>query len=322
MPIAPIDVAGYDEVYRFECGPNVVFVALHAVLSGRSFGGTRFQAYPDEAAALADVLALARAMSRKVVMSGIDGGGGKTVIIDRGGDRAATLAAVGAFIEELGGRYRTGSDVGITPADLAALTEATQYVACGDLAAPTAETVRSCMFALSGPIASVAIQGLGAIGRSLAETLLARGIRVVATDAVDVDVAGVEMVAPGAIYDVACDVFAPCAVGGVLDADTIARLRCGIVCGGANNPLKSAEDAERLRARAIRYVPDFIANCGATIVGASRALNQPELIAERMAAVPGRAAAIVDRAEQTTRSPHHVAIDMADARIDELRRAG
>ncbi len=303
-------VDGYDDVHRLEVGGTVAFVALHAVLRGRAFGGVRIKRYDTERAALDDALALARAMSRKVVMAGIPGGGAKTVIME-GGDRTAAVRSVGEYIESLGGRYCCGADYGFTPADDAVLRSATKYVACGDLAPATARTVVLAMRAIIDARV-VAIQGLGAVGRPIAEMLKASGVRVIGSDVKGGDLE------PGRIYDVECDVFAPCALGDVLDDATIPRLKCKVVCGAANNPL--AVDGDELRRRGIVYVPDFIANSGATIKGASTTIGEGHLVESRLNAVGPLVKEIVNRAAREGRSPQDVAVEIADERIAALRQ--
>jgi leucine dehydrogenase len=314
--VTRITVEGFDEVHRIECAGAVAFVALHAAIGGRAFGGIRVREYPGEREALGDALLLARAMSRKVVLTGIEGGGGKTVLIAPKRDRARALEELGRFVDSLGGRYRCGPDFGFTAADSEALRGATTYFATGDLSPYTARTVLLAMRAVVEP-SVVAIQGLGAIGRPLATMLTQGGARVIGSDIAPVP--GFERVAPEAIYDVACDVFAPCALGGVLDEQTIARLRCRVVCGGANNPLASEADAERLRARGITYVPDFIANSGATIHGASTMIGEVDHIEARLASVATLTREVVERAAREGRSPHAVAVEMADAIIAAKR---
>lgn len=313
-------IDGYDEVYRLECGGSVAFVALHAVLMGRAFGGVRIRRYDGEREALDDALALARAMSRKVALTGIPGGGAKAVLIEPRERRADAVRELGDFVESLGGRYVCGPDYGFTADDGAVIEQATRFVGRGELGAATAEGVALAMEAAVEPRV-VAIQGLGAVGRQLAALLLSRGARVVASEvrgaAGDV---GVEIVDPDAIYSVPCDIFAPCAVGGLLDAQAIARLRCRAVCGAANNPLaRDEEDAELLRARGIAYVPDFIANAGAIIRAASEFVGQGALVGARMAAVRDLAREVLTRAAREGRSPQVVAVEMADARITEMR---
>jgi glutamate dehydrogenase/leucine dehydrogenase len=125
-----LSIAGFDEVHRVDCAGTPAFVALHAVLRGRSFGGIRIRRYASEDDALADALALARTMSRKVVMAGIAGGGAKSVLVEPPpGRREAAVTALGEFIQTLAGRYHCGADYGFTPADDAVLRRATKHVA-------------------------------------------------------------------------------------------------------------------------------------------------------------------------------------------------
>lgn len=305
---------GYDEVHRLEVGGTVVFVALHAVLQGRSFGGVRIKGYADEEAALADAKALARAMSRKVVMAGIAGGGGKTVVIERPGwSRTEAIEALGDFVESLGGRYFCGPDYGFTQYDTTVMKQRTKYIACADLAPATARTVLIAMRAVREPRV-VAVQGLGAVGLPVASMLREAGVRVIASDVRRVK--GFDLIPPEAIYDAECDVFAPCAMGGVLTEATVPRLRCKLICGAANNPFASDDDARRCP---VDYVPDFISNSGATIQGASTVIGETARIEERLAAVGPLAREIVARARSEKRSAHEIAVEMADRRIAEMR---
>ncbi len=312
-----LTIPGFDEVWRLDCAGAVAFVSLHAVLQGRAFGGVRIREYSSENDALADALALSRAMSRKVALAGIAGGGGKSVLVAPRGDRAKAVRALGEFVESLAGRYFCGPDYGFTEADGAVMKGATRFIAQEDLSDATARGVETAMRAACDPRV-VVVQGLGAVGRPLAERLRASGVRVIASDVRPFE--GFGRVTPEAVYDVPCDVFAPCAIGGVLDASTIPRLRCSVVCGAANNPLASEDDAERLRLRGITYVPDFIANVGATIQGASTAVGEAHLIGERLAAIGPLVRDVLARAVHEGRSPHPVAVSLADERIARLRR--
>lgn len=312
-----LSIPGYDEVWRLDCAGAVAFVSLHAEIQGRSFGGVRIREYSSENDALADALALSRAMSRKVVMAGIAGGGGKAVLMAPQGDRAEAVRALGAFVESLGGRYFCGPDYGFTQADGAVMKSVTRFIAQEDLSDATARGVEAAMRAACEPRV-VVVQGLGAVGRPLAERLRASGERVIASDVRPFE--DFERVEPDHVYDVPCDVFAPCAVGGVLDARTIPRLRCKVICGAANNPLASEDDAERLRLRGIVYVPDFIANAGATIQGASTAMGESHMIEGRLAAIGQTVRDVLARASHEGRSSHHVAVALADERILRLRR--
>lgn len=315
--VQQLDVPGYDAVYRLDCAGATAFVALHALLAGRAFGGIRVRRYRAEREALDDALRLARAMSRKIVMAGIEAGGGKTVLVAPEGDRAAALERLGAFIESLGGRYHAGPDLGFTDEDEAALRRSTRHLACTrGLGEATARGVLHAVDAVASP-RRVAVQGLGGVGLPLARMLQERGVEVVASDVRPV--AGFDLVDPEGIYDVEADVFAPCAAGEVLDRETIGRLRCRVVCGAANNPLATEEDAERLHARGVLYVPDFLATGGAVIVGASAALGEADRAQARLAGIGQRVRDVVDRARREGRSPQAVAVEEADRRIARLR---
>lgn len=314
--VRTLTVDGFDEVYRIECGGTVAFLALHALIAGRSFGGIRIRDYLSEEHAVEDALLLARAMSRKVVLTGIEGGGGKTVLMAPKGDRARAVEELGRFVESLRGRYHCGPDYGFTAADGDVMRANTRYFAAGEVSHVTARSVLLAMRAVIEP-SVVAVQGLGAVGQPLASELARSGARVIAADIVPV--VGFESVAPEAIYDVECDVFAPCALGSVLDEATIPRLRCRVVCGGANNPFATEADAERLRARGITYVPDFIANAGATIHGVSTIVGEADRIEARLDHVATLTREVVERAAREGRSPHAVAVEMADTIIAAKR---
>jgi leucine dehydrogenase len=312
-----VRVPGYDEVHRLEIGGTVAFVALHAVLKGHAFGGIRIKAYPSEQEALDDALALSRAMSRKVVMAGIPGGGGKTVVMVREGwRRAEALERLGEFIDSLKGRYYCGPDYGFTSDDTRVVKTRTKYVACADLAPATARSVVIAMRAVAEPRV-VAVQGLGAVGRPVAEMLKADGVRVIASDVKPVP--GWGCVAPEAIWEAEADVVAPCAIGGAIDPAVAERLRAKVVCGAANNPLAGDDVARRLHERGIVYVPDFISNAGATIQGASTSLGEVDHVEPRMARIGPLVRDVVERSRRENRSPHFVAVEMADERIAATR---
>lgn len=318
-----IEVDGFDEVYRVECGGAVAFVTLHTVLAGHSFGGIRIHEYDGEQAALDDAKALAVAMSRKVVMAGIAGGGGKTVLaVPTGGegfDRETAIRELGEFVESLGGRYCCGPDYGFTEEDGEVLRGVTQFVAPEGLATATAQTVEIALRAVVPQPDTVAVQGLGAVGLRLAMNLKKKGVVVVGADMHPVP--GFEYVDPEEIYETPCDVFAPCAMGGVLDDFTIPLLHTRVVCGGANNPIATDEDADRLHARGITFIPDILSNSGATILGASTQLGQEDKVKERMAGLKDRVLGVLERAKEEDRSPVHVVREMADELIERLRAA-
>jgi valine dehydrogenase (NAD+) len=266
-------------------------IAIHSTALGPALGGTRFYPYPDEDAAVADALRLSAAMSYKNSLAGLDLGGGKAVIIGdpRTEKTEALLRAYGRFVESLGGRYLTACDVGTYNADLDVVGRETRYAhgrseaygGCGDSSVLTAYGVfqgmraaaQHCWGTPSLAGRTVAVSGVGKVGSWLVDHLVQDGADVVATD---VDPGAVERVRTRhpqvrAVADTAAlvrtphDVYAPCALGGALDAETVEALPGRIVCGGANNQLADPGAAERLRARGVLYAPDFLVNAGGVI---------------------------------------------------------
>ena len=266
-----------------------IFIAVHSTRLGPAAGGTRMKHYPNLEAALQDALRLAAGMTLKFAVPGIARGGGKAVIsIPEPLEpqlRPDLLRRYGALVHQLGGLFYTGPDVGTSSADMDIIAETgAPYIFCRTPAAGGAGS--------SGPITAlgvftgiqvaceyvfgaaslqgrrVLVQGVGSVGAKLIEHLCAAGARVMFSE-VDEGVIqrfrgelGFQYVPAEEAYGTACDVFAPCALGGVLNADTIPQLGCRAVAGGANNQLAGSEDAERLRARGILYAPDYVVNVG------------------------------------------------------------
>ncbi len=268
-----------------------IFIALHDDRLGRPVGGTRLRAYPEPAAALGDAMRLAEGMTHKWAALGLDAGGGKAVLavpgpLD-GTERRGLLRRYGALLNCFGGLFATGRDLGTTDDDMRVIGEASRHVHgvdfdTGEVKDPGPYTATGVMAAVRAVLRRVhgsadprgrrvMVQGTGAVGAPLARSLAAAGARVTLCDAdaakatALADEIGAETVSTDAAYDVACDVWAPCAVGGVLNAETIPRLRCRAVAGSANNQLADAADAERLHERGILYAPDFVANAGGAL---------------------------------------------------------
>ncbi|NNC74639.1 MAG: Glu/Leu/Phe/Val dehydrogenase [Acidimicrobiia bacterium] len=264
-------------------------IAIHSTALGPALGGTRFYPYASEDEALTDVLRLAKGMTYKSAAAGLDLGGGKAVIIGdpRTDKTERMLRAYARVIDSLGGRYVTAEDVGTTTDDMITISRETKHVSglpaeyggSGDPSPATATGVLAAIRAtarhlwgdddLSGR--RIAIQGVGKVGSSLAEQLVKSGASVIVTDtykpAVDhaVSAYGAKAVGIDEIYDVECDLFAPCALGASFNESTIPRLRCEAIAGSANNQLATTADADRLIERGITYVPDFIVNAGGVI---------------------------------------------------------
>ena len=269
-------------------------IGIHNTALGPALGGTRFYPYESEEAALEDVLRLSRGMSYKNAVAGLALGGGKAVIIgDPATDKTPELLrAYGRFVESLGGRYVTACDVGTYVADMDIVSQTTRWATgrsearggAGDSSILTAFGVfqgqRACAQHLWGDATlrgrTVGIAGVGKVGHLLAAHLLEDGANVIVTDVNEQAVAAlraqhpeVEVVADAAtLVRSDIDVYAPCALGGALDDDTVEALRATVVCGGANNQLVTEGDggtADRLMARGITYAPDFLVNAGGVI---------------------------------------------------------
>jgi leucine dehydrogenase len=265
-------------------------MAIHSTRLGSPVsGGTRMKTYPDVEAALQDALNLAAAMTTKLALAGIAHGGGKVVIaLPPDFDpnwRSDLLRRYGMLLQYLGGFFWTGPDVGTSPADMDIIAETgAPYVfshtpaaeGVGDSGPGTATGVLSAMRVTCDQLfrsPSVArkhilVQGAGTVGRALIERLQAAEATILFSEVDEAAIREVRdawrlpYVTPGEVYDTPCDIFAPYALGDVLNPDTISRLPCKAVVGAANNQLSSPEDAARLRARGILYAPDIAVNIG------------------------------------------------------------
>jgi leucine dehydrogenase len=266
-----------------------IVIAIHSSRLGPATGGTRLKTYPDLTAAVADALRLAEGMTLKYAVAGFPRGGGKAVIAVESPlapeARAGLLRRYGALIQSLHGLFATGPDVGTSAADMDVIAEtgAPYVFSCtpalggaGGSGPATALGVLSAIEAtcrwLFGDASlggrHVLVQGAGNAGAPLIDLLIEGGATVSVSE-VDPDrerrfrdERGLRVVPPDQVYDTPCDIFAPCAMGGVLDAHTIPRLRSRAVVGAANNQLATPEDAERLRDRGILYAPDYAVNIG------------------------------------------------------------
>jgi len=269
-------------------------IAIHSTALGPAVGGTRFWHYASEDEALTDALRLSRGMTYKTAVAGLPLGGGKAIIIgdNKTRNREAILRAHGRFVETLGGRYVTAEDVGTSPADMEIVRLETRHVAgllgqSGDPSPYTARGVFRAMQAsakhlwnsdnLSG--VAVAVQGCGHVGYHLAKMLHAVGAKLIVTDVNRDSVSRVvnelaaETVQPSDITRVRADIFAPCALGGVINDQTIPELKAQIVSGAANNQLLEERHGEMLRERNILYAPDYVANAGGVFNGCTELLG-------------------------------------------------
>jgi leucine dehydrogenase len=280
---------GHEEVVFFSdssCNLKVI-VAIHNTTLGPALGGTRLWPYAKEEDALEDVLRLSRGMTYKAAISGLNLGGGKAVIIaDPKKDKSEALfRSYGRFLESLNGRYITAEDVNINVNDIEYIFMETDHVAgvshvhggSGDPSPFTAMGVirgmeASCLKVFGDKSLKnkvVAIQGVGAVGRHLAEMLTAQGASLVYTDINETNIHYMKEHFPKAtfvhadeIHKVNCDIYAPCALGGAINEKTINELKCKIVAGSANNQLAKDEYGQELRGKNILYAPDYLINAG------------------------------------------------------------
>ncbi|MCL6453229.1 MAG: NAD-binding protein [Alicyclobacillus sp.] len=348
-----MDLFGYLEKYDYE---QVVFchdeaaglraiIAIHDTTLGPALGGCRMWTYASEDDAILDALRLARGMTYKAAAAGLNLGGGKTVVIgDPKKDKSEALfRALGRYIQSLGGRYITAEDVGTTVQDMDLIHMETRFVtgvsnAYGSGGNPSPMTAlgvfrgiqASAKVALgSDDLAGrrVAVQGLGSVGYAVARYLREAGAQLVVTD-INEDALrrareelGATVVAPGDIFSQDVDIFAPCALGAVINDDTIDRLRCKVVAGSANNQLAEDWHGDILHQRGILYAPDYVINAGGLInvadelegYNAERAKGKVEGIYQIMLDLY--------RIAETQRIPTYQAADhLAEARIAKLKQ--
>jgi leucine dehydrogenase len=289
MDIREKSVSGYERVV-FGTDEAVGYhgiVVVDSTALGPAVGGTRYWSYQSKDEALTDALRLARGMTYKNALAGLPCGGGKSIVMrsNKATDREQLFRAHGRLVNSCGGKYVTAEDVGTSPADMEFILKETPYVAglqggSGDPSPHTARGVFRAMQAaakhkwgsddLSGK--SVMIQGCGHVGYFLAAELSSAGAKLIVTD---VDPAKAKHVAddydatvvdPGEV-SVEADIFAPCALGGVLNDKTIPRLKAALVVGAANNQLLEPHHGDLLEKYGILYAPDYAANAGGVING-------------------------------------------------------
>jgi len=269
-----------------------IFIALHSDQLGKPSGGTRMKVYPSPSAGLRDAMRLARGMTHKWAAVDLNYGGGKAVLaVPRAlppEEREGLLRRFGRLIKSLNGSFATGPDLGTTAADMAVIAQETEYVHGVDRATGVSidpgpytaqgvfEGIRASLRHVFGSD-SVAgrvihVQGVGGVGEPLARMLKREGAEIVLSDIdskraerLSEELGGFDTFEPHTAYEVACDVYAPCAVGGTLNSETIRELKCRIVAGSANNQLEDPENGRQLYERGILYAPDYIVNAGGAI---------------------------------------------------------
>jgi len=316
------------------------FIAVHNVDRGPAIGGCRFQPYADSNLALKDAIQLAHRMAIKSAVMDLPHGGAKAVIrVPTGNyDRPALFRGVGAFVEELNGDYITSLDAGTTPADMDEILKSTKHVIGATPGHPnhidpsiyTAYGVfRSMVAALECSHGAanfteltVAIQGAGHVATHLVNYLLEAGANIIITDmdqqALDnlpksnkLKIVGVQD-----IYDVECNIFAPCALGAILNLESIKHLKCNLIAGAANNQLASEDIAQTLADNEILYLPDFVVNAGGVISASDTFHNKNKAdIFESVDRIYHITKNILQRAQDESRLPVDIAMSIAQKQL-------
>lgn len=327
-----------EEVVRFEDPETGLagVIVIHSTRLGPAAGGCRFRHYASLEEASVDALRLAEGMSYKNALAGLPLGGGKAVVLrpGRAFNRAALFRAFGSVVASLHGRYVTAEDVGTRVEDMVQVAEATAHVAGlparpgaagGDPSPWTALGVFKAMEVavarqLGAELAdvTVAVQGLGQVGFALCELLHDAGARLIVAEPHS-DVAaraavrfGADIMRSDALVEARADVFAPCALGAVLDARSVRRLRARIICGAANNQLATPEDGAALAERGILYAPDYLVNAGGIINVAAEYLGWgTDEVRRRVEGIGARLSEVLDRAAASHVHPHEAADALA-----------
>lgn len=311
-------------------------IAIDDTTLGPGLGGVRRRAYASDAAAIFECRRLAAAMTLKNAVAELPYGGAKSVILDAGPvpDRAALMRRFGAFVARTGGAYLPGVDMGTTTGDLAAIGAAGAEVSCAEedpspwTALGVAAAIVAAVEQLDGRDgidgATVLVQGAGHVGDALARDLAARGARLLVAD---VDAARAEAlaaavggaaVAAEAALATPCDVLAPCAVARVVSERTIDRFACRVIAGAANDTLATRADAERLAARGIAYVPDFVVNAGGVVqIHALRRGHDTARLRADVLAIGARVRDLLHEAAATGETP----LTVAERRATRILRA-
>lgn len=339
---------GYEQIifnYDKETGMRSI-IAIHDSTLGQTFGGVRMVNYASMEDALRDAMRLAKAMTYKCAAADEDKGGSKAVIWgDPEKDKnEAYLRAFARFVEMLKGRFITGVDLNLDLSDASIIGKETQHIlarskeegSSGSSGVTTAVGIyaglKACAKFLWGDEnlkgKKIAVQGLGAVGEPLLEHLKEGGLEMIATDISEKTLQrlqakyGFRTVKPEAIYEVECDIFCPCAIGGILNDKTIPKLKCKLVAGCANNQLEDEERHSRmLHERGILYAPDFIINAGGVIQAIDELQGyRPERVRLKTERIYGRLLHIFEMAKKEGILPLAAANRYAESRIREIHK--
>lgn len=311
--------ADHDAVllHRLPTSGKLLVVAEHLIRGGHSLGGCRIYPYATEAAAVEDALRLSAAMTKKSVLAGLPYGGGKAVVMaDPAVDKDETmLREIAAFVDRLGGSYVTGPDSGLVTADMVTLRRYSRWVVGVD---PTASfytsvgTVSAIRAVAEWKLGTadltgvrMTVQGLGNVGYEAARLLAEAGAHVVVADPRSEVAAraeaefGARVVDPSEIVTVDTDFFVPCALGGVINGETVETISAKFIVGAANNQLAHPSHSARLLERGVLHAPDFLVSAGGVIGGAQELIGFDEaVVRERAEAIGPAVVAVLRRAEE------------------------
>lgn len=308
-------------------------VVIHSQALGPALGGCRYLPYADDESAMCDAIRLAQGMSYKAALAGLALGGGKAVLVRNPHveNRAALFEAFGRFVDSLQGRFITAVDSGTSTLDMDCIAQCTAHVtsttACGDPSAHAAMGVFAGIRATSqarlgsGNLEGlrVAVQGLGNVGYALAEQLHAAGADLLVSDLdpgrvrLAVEQFDAHPVPHEALLSTPCDIFAPCAIGPVLNGQSVMQLRCAAVAGAANNQLTTLQVADQLESRGILYAPDYVINAGGMIYVALKHQGcDLSAVTAHLARIPTRLTEVFGHAQAEKRSPARVAQMLAE----------
>jgi leucine dehydrogenase len=344
--VQEVPIPGFEKVIEV-IDPSIGlhgFIAIHSTTCGPALGGLRIFPYGSRDEALNDVLNLAQGMTSKSAVAGVKFGGGKSVIMGdpRSIDKAPLLLAFAEAINELEGKYIVAEDMGTTPMDMEVLQTKSKYVAAlcqdtssGDPSRFTAwgifkgvQAVAEALWDSSSLVGKiVAIQGLGSVGSKLAEHLFWHGARLIISDTDPVKAHEIgrlykaEVVDPSKILFADCDILAPCAIGGILNDESIPLLRCKGIAGGANNQLREPKNGLDLMKRGILYAPDFVINAGGLISAAGEfdvGGPNPIVTRDKVNAIGPLLRSIFTFAALESRSPSQI----VDALVDQKLKYG
>jgi len=318
-------------------------IAIHSTALGPAVGGTRFWNYASDDEALTDALRLSRGMTYKTALAGLPFGGGKSIIIgdNKTSNREELFRAHGRFVDTLQGRYITAEDVGTSPADMEIVRLETRHVAglSGLSGDPSPYTARGVFRAMQAATkfswgtddlteVTVAIQGCGHVGYHLAKMLHAAGAKLLVTDVDERSMSrvseefDVETVRPDEIFSVQTDIFAPCALGGVVNDETIPQLKARIIAGAANNQLLEERHGEMLRERNILYAPDYVANAGGVLNGCVELLGwNAELASRKVDEIYDTMLTIFEAAKSQAIPPNQAADRLVEERLRQAQPA-